>query len=313
MLSSAIARSMRITPSASGGVVRTAISSALSALRASPSAIDGEMRSASSSASTAMFAEAALLVRQRRAAESHEVRRRERLELKDLGARDQRAVDVEERIVRRRADEPHRAALDIRQQHVLLRFVPAMDFVDEEDRLLRRCSQPIRRRRDRRGADPPRCSRRRSAARSATSSRCAMICASVVFPCPAGHEQNDGNAIRLDRAPQQFARPEDVFLPRIFIQRPRTHPLRERRRRRHRGRLFLLTLANKSSDIPGKLARTRKVSSGEIASIFAVRNRMTSHAKSGHPSASNCERASRLETRRGRANDPWILMLRVGC
>ena len=45
--------------------------------------------------------------------------------------------------MRRRADQPHHPALDIRQQHVLLRLVEAMDLVDEQDRRLAHVLEPV--------------------------------------------------------------------------------------------------------------------------------------------------------------------------
>ena len=44
--------------------------------------------------------------------------------MKNLAARNEWAVDVEEWIFCRRADEPDGATLDIREQRVLLGFVP---------------------------------------------------------------------------------------------------------------------------------------------------------------------------------------------
>ena len=55
------------------------------------------------------------------------------LQLKDLRAGDERGIDEEERVVRSRADEPDHAALHIRQQHVLLGFVEAVNLVNEQD------------------------------------------------------------------------------------------------------------------------------------------------------------------------------------
>ena len=63
-----------------------------------------------------------------------------RLELENLRARDERAVDVKKRIVGRRADQAQISALHVGQQNVLLRFVEVMDLIDEQDRLsARRC------------------------------------------------------------------------------------------------------------------------------------------------------------------------------
>ena len=74
---------------------------------------DGEMRERLVRDRDLQLAEAALLIRQRAPLQGRRDRRRERLELENLRARDERRVDVEEGIVRGRADQPHRAALDI--------------------------------------------------------------------------------------------------------------------------------------------------------------------------------------------------------
>ena len=63
-----------------------------------------------------------------------DVVRGELLELVDLRAREQRAVDLEVRVLGRGADQRHQAVLDRGQQRVLLRLVEAMDLVEEEDR-----------------------------------------------------------------------------------------------------------------------------------------------------------------------------------
>jgi hypothetical protein len=48
----------------------------------------------------------------------------------------------------------------------------------------------------------------------------------------AGRSGKDdrGKPVRLDRAPQQFARREDMLLSHELVERPRTHPTGERRR-----------------------------------------------------------------------------------
>ena len=58
----------------------------------------------------------------------------QRLELVDGDAREQRAVDLEARVLGRRADQRDEALLDGRQQRVLLGLVEAVDLVEEEDR-----------------------------------------------------------------------------------------------------------------------------------------------------------------------------------
>ena len=90
-------------------------------------------------------AQAALPVGERVAQDAGDVRVLERPELEDAAAREQRGVDVEEGVLGRRADQDHRAVLDVRQQRVLLRAVEAVDLVDEEDRaLVRDLAAPLR-------------------------------------------------------------------------------------------------------------------------------------------------------------------------
>src|SRR5688500_12410373 len=60
----------------------------------------------------------------------------EAFEDEDLGAGEQRAVELEARVLRRGADQDHRAVLDVRQEAVLLGPVEAMDLVDEQQRAL---------------------------------------------------------------------------------------------------------------------------------------------------------------------------------
>ena len=52
----------------------------------------------------------------------------------DAAARQQRAVDFEGGIFGRGADQADAALFDVREESVLLGFVEAMDFVDEDDR-----------------------------------------------------------------------------------------------------------------------------------------------------------------------------------
>ena len=66
----------------------------------------------------------------------------ERLEPEQRGPRHQRRVDLEVRVLGRRADEDDQAALDGRQQRVLLRLVEAVDLVEEQDRALVVLAEP---------------------------------------------------------------------------------------------------------------------------------------------------------------------------
>ena len=60
---------------------------------------------------------------------------RKRLQHINGCARQQRAVDLERWILRRRTDERNQTLLDVRQKRVLLRLVEAVDLVDEQNRM----------------------------------------------------------------------------------------------------------------------------------------------------------------------------------
>ncbi len=59
--------------------------------------------------------------------------RLERLEAEEQTPRDQRTDEAVVRVLRRRADQRDRAVLDRRQEDLLLRLVPTVDLVDEQD------------------------------------------------------------------------------------------------------------------------------------------------------------------------------------
>lgn len=75
-----------------------------------------------------------VLVRARAADERLEVVLREALHDDDAAPAQQRRVDLERRVLGRRADERHRAVLDRPQQRVLLRLVEPVDLVQEQHR-----------------------------------------------------------------------------------------------------------------------------------------------------------------------------------
>ena len=146
----------------------------LSALRASPPA----RRAISSSTSGGHVR---VERRRRRGARRRAAPRRVRLELVDLRAREQRRVDLEVRVLGRRADQRHEPLLDPGQQRVLLRLVEAVDLVEEEDRppaaRAEPLARPLRAPRARSPPSPtppraPRTPRRSSARRSARASSC---------------------------------------------------------------------------------------------------------------------------------------------
>src|SRR4029077_2737474 len=80
-----------------------------------------------------VIAEAALLVGERAVDQLFELFDAERFELKHLGARNERTVNVKERIVSRRPNQPKISTFDVGQKNVLLRFVEMMDLVDEQN------------------------------------------------------------------------------------------------------------------------------------------------------------------------------------
>jgi hypothetical protein len=151
---------------------------------------------------------------------------RERLKLEDLRTRNQRAVDIEEWIVRCCADETQQPALNIGQQHVLLGFVETMNFVDEENGLLSGILQPVGCLGDQtpnvrhiplHAAQPFESRPRRG------SNHLRKAC----FSDPGRTIQDDrGNPVSLDSAAQQLAWAQNVPLTDVFFQRPRTHPCR---------------------------------------------------------------------------------------
>ena len=77
-----------------------------------------------------------------------ELAERQRLELVHLRPGEERRVDLEVRVLGRRADQGDDAFLDAGQQRVLLRLVEAVDLVEEEDRPLPVRSEPLARPRE---------------------------------------------------------------------------------------------------------------------------------------------------------------------
>ena len=72
---------------------------------------------------------------------------RQRLQHEDLGAREQRGVDLERRVLGRGADEHDVASLHARKEGILLCLVEAVDLVDEDDRAAAGAASSILRRR----------------------------------------------------------------------------------------------------------------------------------------------------------------------
>ncbi len=133
MHSRAAARSTRMTPWASGSVLRTASSRAVRARRASPLAIRAKWARASATTSTAHGPQALVLIRQGPAQEGEEVRLGEGFEDEDPGPGQQRPDDLEIGVFGGGPDEGEEPFLHVGQQGVLLGLVEAVDFVDQQD------------------------------------------------------------------------------------------------------------------------------------------------------------------------------------
>ena len=153
----------------------------------------------------------------------------EPLEAEQAGARQQGRVHLEIGVLGRRADQDDRAVLDMRQQGVLLRLVPAVDLIDEQNGLLPVLLAPLPRPLDHlahigdAGGDRavvleggPR--------RAGDDLRQGRFAAAGRPP-----EDRGGQLVALDGAPQQRARPDDALLPGKLLQRARAHPRRQRR------------------------------------------------------------------------------------
>ena len=152
--------------------------------------------------------------------------RRKGMQLEDERAAGERRIDEHGRVVRRRADQHDRAVLHIGQQHILLRLVEAVDFVHEQNRahaaqLVARALADLANLRDvrddtgtahevaLRGFGDHFRERRLAAARRTV-------------------EDDVGQAIGLDDAPQELAGAQDMLLPDNLVQRARPHPRRQR-------------------------------------------------------------------------------------
>ena len=170
----------------------------------------------------------------------------ERLELDHLAAGEQRRVDLEVRVLGRRADQRQQPLFDRGQERVLLRLVEAVDLVEEEDRPLavpaeavagplhdpadvvdaRRDSRELLEGRAGLGGDDPR-QRRLPDARRAV-------------------EDQRAQPVLLDRPAQRRSFAEHVRLAHQLGERARPEALRQRRvrgralrgRRRRRGRSY---------------------------------------------------------------------------
>src|SRR5690606_23722043 len=87
--------------------------------------------------------EAALAIGQGAPQDGDEIVLLQGLEAERLASREQRRVDRERRVLRRRADQRDRARLDVGQERVLLGLVEPMDLVQKDDRTLALVREPL--------------------------------------------------------------------------------------------------------------------------------------------------------------------------
>ena len=121
----------------------------------------------------------------------------ERLEPPHAQARQERRVDLEVRVLGRRADQRDGAVLDVRQERVLLALVEAVDLVDEQDRAAALEREPVLGLGDRRRGPRRRRTSPRTPAGTRRSTASARRRASDVLPVPGGPHSR-----RLERWPR---------------------------------------------------------------------------------------------------------------
>ena len=173
-------------------------------------------------------AQTAFRIGQSTVQEGAQIGRRERTKLEDERAGDKRAVDVEKWIHRRRPDQPHRAALHVGKEDILLGFVEAVNFVDEEHGAGAVAGEA----QGGGGHDLAHFGHR--ALHAAQALEAGVGGAGDDFGqaglARAGRTvEDDGRKpVGFDGATEKFAGPEDVFLSGVFVQGSRPHPLGQR-------------------------------------------------------------------------------------
>ena len=217
-----------MTPSVSGAVVSAAISSEFKRLARVAVRNFREMPQRIFIGGNFHVAEAAFLVGQRALQKRKQFFFAQRAQFKNLRARNERRIDEEKRIVRRRADELDDAAFNVRQQNILLRFVEAMNFVNEQNRRLAGVFQAV-------GGGG------QNAAHVGDVGFHAAQALEFAFGLARDDLRERGfagagrpvknqrlNAVGFDGAAQQLSRRENMRLAGVFIQVARAHPRGER-------------------------------------------------------------------------------------
>ncbi len=174
-----------------------------------------------------LLSQAALLVVQRAFDQRAHVVVGERLEHEHARAREQRGVDLERRVLGRRADQRDGAVLDVRQHRVLLRLVEAVDLVDEQHGAPARGAQLLRV-----GHDAPQVGDAGADRGEPGEVRARLLrddARERRLP-GAGRPPQDHRRrlVGLDRAPQRAAGPDDLLLADELVERARPHPRGER-------------------------------------------------------------------------------------
>ncbi len=187
--------------------------------------------------------------------------RRERVELIHASPRDQRRVDLEIRVLGRRADQSHEAVLDRRQQRVLLGLVEAVDLVEEEDRGAAGGGEALASPLDHGPDLGPAClhralllERRVGGLRHQPGQR------RLAAPRRPVEDHRVRPAL-LERAAQRRARPEQPFLADELVERARAHARGQwcagRRRLRRRALSSLSNSRSIRAGVIGSLPRCR--------------------------------------------------------
>ncbi len=172
-------------------------------------------------------AEPALHVGERAMHQCREVFLRERMQHEQPHPREQRRDDLERGIFRGRADQRDQPALDMRQKRILLRAVPSMDLVDEDHgalarvevvaRRFHRLAQigDARRYRGKLAEHRTRVFREHQRKRRLARARRA----------PQDHRMKH---LRRHHLAQELSRTQQMLLADNFVERARTHPIRQR-------------------------------------------------------------------------------------
>ena len=156
--------------------------------------------------------------------------RRERLEHDDLAAGQQRAVQLEGRVLGRGADQDDVPGFDVREEDVLLGAVEAVDLVEKQDRalalagaqaprLLEDLAHLLDARRDGRVRQEERGRLRRDQPRQRR-----------LADARRPPEDERRNAVLGDRPPQEPVGADDRLRALDLVERARPHPVGERRR-----------------------------------------------------------------------------------